>query len=466
LGVAGLVVGLLLTYFFASCPIPPGDASDVVIYQDDDDVCGPDIASIAIRPPDLVIPLLPLGPTNAPLEFEVEALAYRSDGGGIPPECDLGLVWEATPPISAPQPITGNRARLTINSAALASSFDAQVSAWLPDDLSVSGTAYISVEDESPGIRDSVRADHDGTVVVSLVDGAAAYPFMPYTSYKCFDTQPVSFVSVGRLPNLGALCQKSFETAAIFGAKRRAWYHQLTSGSWGWNTVDKVDATGKSAGLEPIEVAVWIVISDDSQLDNLSLSEARDEALYDAISDEAWANLVYRNERVGLQLYGNVEIVGDESHEQDDLSLILNGGPYNVDDYPQLTSAYDPDQINIYFVGRSWGSRHFPATDDRAPVIRISWIPSWRPEPSTLAHEVGHALGLKDLSVTGGAADNLMYWLLGEWRSRLSVGQLFLMNFSDSSWAVLRDASRPSCKIDPIDPIDPRCPAWDVGIGR
>jgi hypothetical protein len=466
LGVAGVAVGLLLAYFFSSCPLPGSAASDIETYQYVEDVCGPDIASISIRPPDLVIPVKPLGLTDAPLEFEVEALAYRSDGGGIAPECDLGLVWEATPPVSALE-ITGNRARVTIQSTALASPFDGQVHARLADSPSVSSSANIRVVGQGYGIRDSVRADHDGAVAVGLVDGAVAYQFGSGTSYLCVDAQPVSFVSVGLLPNLGALCPESFQGAAIFDAKKGAWFQGLTSGSWGMNSVDKVDATGKSTALEPIQVAVWIAIDGATDLDDLSLSEARDEARYDAIADGAWANLVFRNERVGLELQGNVEIVGDESDEQDDLLKILsppsglNGGPHDIDDYTLLTSAYDDNRVNVYYVGRAWGNGHYEATANRAPIIIIMWIPSWRPDPSTLAHEVGHALGLDHPSSTDGAADNLMHGSLAEWRSRLAVGQLFLMNFAASSWAVLRPGStrQPGCQTD-------RCPAWDVGVGK
>ena len=95
-------------------------------------------------------------------------------------------------------------------------------------------------------------------------------------------------------------------------------------------------------------------------------------------------------------------------------------------------------------------------------MIIISWASSWRPAASTLAHEVGHALGLEDLYLADQVADNLMNQSLSEWKSRLSVGQLFIMNFGGESWAVssLNNLGRP------LRCSSTECPLWNVGVGQ
>ncbi|UCG88244.1 MAG: hypothetical protein JSW71_06775 [Gemmatimonadota bacterium] len=459
LAFAGLAVGLALAYFFSSCPIPGGVTSDVTTYLADDDVCGPDVAEIAIRPPDIVVPVT----SDQPVTFEVEALAYRSDGGGIPPECDLDLKWDGTSPITAGG-IAGNRAQVMIP----VSSFDdddlpfpGQVQAWPAARPYISASAHINIVGESPLTWDSVRADYDGTVSVALLDGKAAGSFWSGSADLHYDTLPVSFVSVGRLRDIGELSPQSFRAAAVFSSNRAARYESLAAPAWYWNEdqVDVVDLTNAAIDLAPIELAVWIALDENTDLDPLSLADARLAAQGDVLADVAWANAVYKNERVGLQLDADIVIIGDDDN---DLQGILeplsgvNGGPNTVDDYKDL-AAYNEKKINVYVVGRPWGYGQYDATADRAPIIIISWIPSYRPDPSTLAHEAGHALGLEHADPNL-ANDNLMVGLLSEWRSRLSVGQLLLMNFAESSWA----ATLPQRTV--IQTVYP--PSWDVGIGR
>jgi hypothetical protein len=70
------------------------------------------------------------------------------------------------------------------------------------------------------------------------------------------------------------------------------------------------------------------------------------------------------------------------------------------------------------------------------PVIYVSYT---KHSTITLAHEIGHALGLKDEEERLGSL-NLMHNLLpdgplgADARSRLTVGQVFRMNVWDGSW--------------------------------
>jgi hypothetical protein len=464
LGAAGVAVGLLLVYFFSSCPLPDNVSSSAGPIQYSADECGSDIATIKIRPPDLVIPVNPLGAASTALVFEVEALAYRSDGGGIAPECDLGLTWQATGTLQI-QGTTGNRAQITIPTGALSGPSDQWIEASPASLPAVVGSAAVRIVSQSYAIHDYVRAGYDGTVTVGLVDGAAGASPGAGPPYQCWATEPVSFVSVGVLPDLEALCPQSFEGAAVFGSKRVASYQSIDNNVWGASRIDEVDAGPAVTPLEVLPVAVWIALDGSSDLGALTLDAARAEAYQDAIADRAWANLVFRSERAGLRLDGNVSIVGDDPGEVNDLDHILDplsgvdGGPNDVTDYTQLTTAYDPSAINVYYVGRAWGNGHYGATATRAPIVVISWATSWRPDPSTLAHEVGHALGLDH--PTDGPNDNVMHGSLVDWRSRLSVGQLFVMNFGPSSWAVMRPGSARAAGCQGT-----RCPSWDVGVGQ
>jgi hypothetical protein len=79
---------------------------------------------------------------------------------------------------------------------------------------------------------------------------------------------------------------------------------------------------------------------------------------------------------------------------------------------------------------------HFWQQGQYGPVIFISYT---KHSTITLAHEIGHALGLDDEEEALGAL-NLMHNLLpdgplgADARSRLTVGQVFRMNVWNDSW--------------------------------
>lgn len=105
---------------------------------------------------------------------------------------------------------------------------------------------------------------------------------------------------------------------------------------------------------------------------------------------------------------------------------------------------YDPDRLNVYLV-KLYESSEFSAVGydcanfGHPEIIFIAWaFPGLGPDQ--LAHELGHALGLRwpnnGHSDTYGAPFNNanMMWPPGGYALNLSLGQIYRMNFDSQSW--------------------------------
>ena len=194
--------------------------------------------------------------------------------------------------------------------------------------------------------------------------------------------------------------------------------------------------------------------------------------------DIGWANDVYRANRVGIEIKATyVQLFGSDA----DLAAKVGAHPFDCYKPRALTDpagspgyAYEPGTISVYYV--DWidypsdpvhaGSRGVQCpywyTGATGPVIYVSYT---RHSQMTLAHEIGHALGLND-EESGFGALNLMYSLapdgpLGaDARSQLTLGQVFRMNVWNWSYLIAKSSAAPKRGCDDAEPCPPV--AFDV----
>ena len=169
-------------------------------------------------------------------------------------------------------------------------------------------------------------------------------------------------------------------------------------------------------------------------------------------TDTAQASSLYSASRVGVSFGTNgkvtqisptapqADIIGDGCY---DLAL-LRGAP------PPL---YQPDQINIYYVprikmGGLFGERGFNCFEYGAPNVIYISLQDYA--EVTLAHELGHALGLRGtmghVTRQRFGSGNIMVGSMDidvlEGRDRFSLGQAYRMNVEEDSWLNRGSATR------------------------
>ncbi len=171
------------------------------------------------------------------------------------------------------------------------------------------------------------------------------------------------------------------------------------------------------------------------------------------------ANLIYETNNTGIRV--------DAEYRQmpltSDLPIRVGADPYDCMLAFNLPSnsakpdyGYNPSRVSVYYVDRinypldpvqprvrgiqchHWysGNPDVGSPPGRGPVVFISYS---HHSPVTLAHELGHVLGLNDEAGRLGNR-NVMHNLLpdgplgADARSHLTVGQAFRMNLWDDSW--------------------------------
>jgi hypothetical protein len=131
------------------------------------------------------------------------------------------------------------------------------------------------------------------------------------------------------------------------------------------------------------------------------------------------------------------------------------------------SSIYDAARINVYFVKAYLDIKDLtPAMncwiEGHPGVVFISWSYANMERP-TLAHEIGHALGLIHPESLGGHTyeeegfDRYNFMATGSDVTNVSIGQLYAMNFSSDSWLNRSGSSF-------VRPVVRTCQdTWDTG---
>jgi hypothetical protein len=202
-----------------------------------------------------------------------------------------------------------------------------------------------------------------------------------------------------------------------------------------------------------------------------------------AAADVAWANVVYEANRTGITFEAKyrplpvaTNLAGKLAAATDDCQVPRELPAKST----QENFAYDAAAVSVYYM--DWidlpedpfhpGARglhcKYWGAGELGPAILISYN---HHSPITLAHELGHALGLCDEDHDGNCPHdevwlgplNVMSNLLpdgplaNDARSQFTVGQVFRMNVWDNSWINAREERRHrrACTAaEPCPPVD------------
>lgn len=215
----------------------------------------------------------------------------------------------------------------------------------------------------------------------------------------------------------------------------------------------------------------------------LRIWTANPAAASDAVDYTANANLLYEQNKIGVQfvpVYTTVD-PADVPTIESGIQLTANGSDYECTNLAaiQQSKYYKKKTLNVYFIGKAITGRNCAILSSSNPVRGdgdITFIGSTA-NIATLAHELGHAFGLRPANagghtnnLAGFGPDNIMWGGGLATRNRFTLGQAFRMNTERDTWGgtmLIANALRPhpgrSC---PPLTTTPKCPALDKDWAR
>jgi hypothetical protein len=257
---------------------------------------------------------------------------------------------------------------------------------------------------------------------------------------------------------------------AIFSKKHRAHLERPVT-TW-TNAPGDVHTVTLQPLLE-VEVHVWV--SDDATL-------AKAQTHVDRARD------LFIDNRVGIRLVGRVRKLSDVTTEANPEAIVGAGvsadgitclelGPIQSKPY------YTPKTLNVYYVGKAFRGRNCAIKP--LPTICTSSATAFPPgdanmtfigtvaSSTTLAHEIGHAYGLRPAKCGGHTEslpefgpENIMAAAGGDERVSFTLGQVFRMHAHMDAWggSMLIHNNTPSApaRLCAPDVTAPACPALEV----
>jgi hypothetical protein len=174
-------------------------------------------------------------------------------------------------------------------------------------------------------------------------------------------------------------------------------------------------------------------------------------AMTKARNDVARANALYKQNRAGIRFVPTIASVSDAALEAINGSVGKGRNDIECRDIPgiQRSVFYTPNRLNVYYVtlnitGRNCAIRKTPTkcpgTNFEKGDANITYIGT-AANRATLAHEFGHAFGLRP-GPCGGHTDgrpgfrrsNIMWGGGDADRDRFTLGQVFRMNTQKDEW--------------------------------
>jgi hypothetical protein len=317
----------------------------------------------------------------------------------------------------------------------------------------------------------------DKLKIEGLDDGASAVVMLQMrTDSNCRDQspRPLVFRYVGSADghplqdlHLRAQC---ISEIAVFSEK-----HAML-----FQTIDKwpVDVDAHTVRLEPrIEVPLTIWVTSQADLEEF------------AKNDLDVLEAIYAKNRVGVQFIRDIRPVW---HDSDAVTLIKSAIDLDDPRFPQgrcvnlselqRSDWYNRDTLNVYYTGRPFGGRNCAISETPTPEVcrgadyvagdgNITLMGRLT-DPSVLAHEIAHALGLRPGPCGGhttgrtGFTENNVMWEGVEGRAHFSLGQVFRMNTHHDIWGgtmlVKNKQRKEPVRACPADEPKPGCPPLEL----
>jgi hypothetical protein len=179
----------------------------------------------------------------------------------------------------------------------------------------------------------------------------------------------------------------------------------------------------------------------------VSIWVANNAAMAQAANDAANANLLFRQNKIGVQFAVTITNVSASPADVNIIGTVSCGAIANV----QISTRYTANALNIYYVNGAFTgencARTLPVGDGN-----ISYMGTLA-NLASLVHEIGHAFGLRPAgsgghtnAVTGFAGNNIMWGGGLPTRDHFSLGQAFRMNLHSDAWGgtmLIADGVRP-----------------------
>jgi hypothetical protein len=263
-------------------------------------------------------------------------------------------------------------------------------------------------------------------------------------------------LAAGAEVELGNLLPGCKPWLAVFSAQHAM---LMRTPAGGWTAADDETQTVELRPVIDVPVKVWI---------------ANPQAAEKARDDMAFANLVYERNKVGIQFVPEYENVPVDSRQIiDDGIVIRSDGAFECRNLRPIQQSrfYVPKTLNVYYIREVITGRNC-AISPPSGDGNISFIGS-SANTATLAHEFGHAFGLRPADegghtdgLSGFTSHNLMAGFGTAARKALTAGQVFRINTQADQWGgtmLIRNGLRPGpgLKCPPLAASE-ECPPLDA----
>jgi hypothetical protein len=450
----------------------------------------------AVSAVEVIPPIVYVRPTDVPgsATFELEARLWTTLSSGrriISPFYGFVPTWttdqDALPPDErwvTVEPLSGHSARVTVKGAFPPVPVEALVTASVSGVVSAPSARIVVVPDPSTTNEDRVvhEPHGDGDMpAIALVTGMRE---SDVGTTLCTTDSVFAIVRSALLGHVMAQCPGGQGSAgsevALFSSKQAMLPEAV---NWTLGN-DAVDQAGIQMPVRTLPVVLWIAI-DGRNLESptaSALADLRQRVKDQATDDVELANAIFAANRVGAAVSidaGSPQILTTfSSLGRPDFSC--PDGDRIIQEASSLTPV--EGKLNVYYVdelGPHVRGLTCTLSRNRAEdLVYVSWAAH---SPPTLAHEVGHSLGLlfpddgHTQSLAGFDPTNLMTSYLPDdqaagIRDHLTLGQAFRMNVDSASWLNLpasgpiREASalRLACPCDPY--VSRPCPGLPVDV--
>lgn len=429
-------------------PNPEAPSDDEPPAPETEEELSSQVGLVEIIPPHVYVTPPPADP-SAPTRFQLQVRVWDSKQELIPESDGYVPNWEASEDWVSFVALDGHKAVVEISQYPPLP-YQVTVSAGIGGTSSTDATITI-LQDPTSITSDRILAKHTmgAAPSVAFVDGLLEI----VDDAKCIDDGTLAFVRVALPGNLVWGCQSADAELSLFSSQSGMTYRNDIQWQPG---EDVVDLEISQPDIRKLPIKIWIAVQDDN-LNEVDLAAFKKEVSDQAMLDVELANDILETNRVGITL----AVVGDIPGYVDGMQ---NHYYKCIDQFAIRTSGV----LNVYYVNNVHLGRAHTCTRNEVQgedIIHISWNLH---SPTSLVHEIGHALALLMPGryghtdyLEGFRVDNVMWGWLDDRqkknRDHFSLGQAFRMNVDRYSWINHSPA---------VDPVTPTVVASDGSLAR